>query len=104
MCRLSKKLSICRSGSAGSGGISDGGSLERATTGRTKNTGTEANKESRVDATRVDTNDIINQVFQVTKIEELKPDDSAESKSFSFLNLHFSFFFSFLPGSKLFMI
>ncbi|ROT61250.1 hypothetical protein C7M84_021010 [Penaeus vannamei] len=68
-----------RSGSAGSGGISDGGSLERATTGRTKNTGTEANKESRVDATRVDTNDIINQVFQVTKIEELKPDDSAET-------------------------
>lgn len=55
--------------------------MERATTGRTKNTGTEANKESRVDATRVDTNDIINQVFQVTKIEELKPDDSAESKA-----------------------
>ncbi|XP_042867138.1 early estrogen-induced gene 1 protein isoform X2 [Penaeus vannamei] len=75
----SDKSGHIRSGSAGSGGISDGGSLERATTGRTKNTGTEANKESRVDATRVDTNDIINQVFQVTKIEELKPDDSAET-------------------------
>lgn len=59
--------------------MSDGGSLERTAASRAKNSTTEANKESRVDATRVDANDIINQLFQDTKIESLKPDDSAET-------------------------
>lgn len=82
----SRKLSVVtdsiqqnRSSSAGSGGMSDGGSLERTAVSRAKNSSTEANKESRVDATRVDANDIINQLFEDTKIESLKPDDSAET-------------------------
>lgn len=75
----SDKSGHIRSSSAGSGGMSDGGSLERAAVSRAKNSSTEANKESRVDATRVDANDIINQLFEDTKIESLKPDDSAET-------------------------
>ncbi|KAK7068465.1 hypothetical protein SK128_021325 [Halocaridina rubra] len=75
----SDACNINRSSSAGSGGMSDGGSLERPATNRPKTPSTEANKESRVDATRVDANDIINQLFQDTKIEALKPDDSAET-------------------------
>ncbi|XP_069177973.1 uncharacterized protein [Procambarus clarkii] len=68
-----------RSSSAGSGGISDGGSLERTAANRAKNASTEANKESRVDATRIDANDIIDKLFEDTKIESLKSDDSAET-------------------------
>lgn len=76
-----------RNSSAGSGGLSEGGSLERAAGGRSKPAGSttggpagEANKESRVDATRIDAKDIIDKLFEDTKIESLKPDDSAESK------------------------
>ncbi|XP_042211471.1 uncharacterized protein LOC121858887 [Homarus americanus] len=68
-----------RSSSAGSGGMSEGGSLERTAANRAKNAATEANKESRVDATRIDANDIINKLFEDTKIESLKADDSAET-------------------------
>ncbi|KAK8733822.1 hypothetical protein OTU49_006192 [Cherax quadricarinatus] len=75
----SEKSGHIRSSSAGSGGISDGGSLERTVTNRTKNAAAEANKESRVDATRIDANDIINKLFEDTNIESLKPDDSAET-------------------------
>lgn len=71
--------------SAGSGGLSEGGgSLERTAAGRSKapsisTTQGEANKESRVDATRIDANDIIDKLFEDTNIESLKPDDSAET-------------------------
>ncbi|XP_045118125.1 protein FAM102A-like isoform X3 [Portunus trituberculatus] len=71
--------------SAGSGGLSEGGgSLERAAAGRSKaasisTTQGEANKESRVDATRIDANDIIDKLFEDTNIESLRPDDSAET-------------------------
>lgn len=73
-----------RNSSAGSAGLSEGGSLERPTAGRSKVISTnaaagEANKESRVDATRIDANDIIDKLFEDTKIESLKPDDSAET-------------------------
>lgn len=74
-----------RNSSAGSGGLSEGGSLERAAGGRGKPGGNaggpagEANKESRVDATRIDAKDIIDKLFEDTKIESLKPDDSAET-------------------------
>ena len=77
-----------RNSSAGSGGLSEGGgSLERAVAGRSKaasisTTQGEANKESRVDATRIDANDIIDKLFEDTNIESLKPDDSAESKGY----------------------
>lgn len=59
--------------------------MERAAAGRSKaasisTTQGEANKESRVDATRIDANDIIDKLFEDTNIESLKPDDSAESK------------------------
>nr|XP_045581692.1 protein FAM102B-like isoform X4 [Procambarus clarkii] len=75
----SEKSGHIRSSSAGSGGISDGGSLERTAANRAKNASTEANKESRVDATRIDANDIIDKLFEDTKIESLKSDDSAET-------------------------
>ncbi|XP_063887375.1 EEIG family member 2-like isoform X4 [Scylla paramamosain] len=74
-----------RNSSAGSGGLSEGGgSLERTAAGRSKapsisTTQGEANKESRVDATRIDANDIIDKLFEDTNIESLKPDDSAET-------------------------
>ena len=89
------KIHDFRSSSAGSGGMSDGGSLERTAANRAKNSSTEANKESRVDATRVDANDIINQLFQDTKIESLKPDDSAESKNPNICFTLKSFFFCY---------
>lgn len=77
-------LKNARNSSAGSAGLSEGGSLERPTAGRNKVISTnaaagEANKESRVDATRIDANDIIDKLFEDTKIESLKPDDSAET-------------------------
>ncbi|XP_071514447.1 uncharacterized protein [Panulirus ornatus] len=68
-----------RSSSAGSGVVSDGGSLERTAANRVKTPSGKANKESRVDATRIDANDIIDKLFEDTKIESLKPDDSAET-------------------------
>ncbi|XP_045118124.1 protein FAM102A-like isoform X2 [Portunus trituberculatus] len=81
----SDSLKNARNSSAGSGGLSEGGgSLERAAAGRSKaasisTTQGEANKESRVDATRIDANDIIDKLFEDTNIESLRPDDSAET-------------------------
>ncbi|XP_076048318.1 uncharacterized protein LOC143029543 isoform X2 [Oratosquilla oratoria] len=64
-----------RNSSEGSG-LSEG-SLERGS--RAKNTSGEGNKELRVDATRVDPDDFINQLLQDTKIEPMRHDDSAET-------------------------
>lgn len=75
----SEKSGHIRSSSAGSGVVSDGGSLERTAANRVKTPSGKANKESRVDATRIDANDIIDKLFEDTKIESLKPDDSAET-------------------------
>ncbi|CAL4063230.1 unnamed protein product, partial [Meganyctiphanes norvegica] len=65
------------SGGSGNGAVDGQNSLERTAAAR-KNTSMEANKESRIDDTRVDPNDIINQLI-INQLGEIKAEDAAET-------------------------